>query len=419
MRFDDRGGGNRGGGSRQSADWTRLLPANQRVEQELFGTGHMLTGINFDKYDDIPVEATGRDAPSHIDTMSEGKLQEVLQLNCALCGYNKLTPVQKYAVPIVGGGRDLMACAQTGSGKTAAFLIPVLDRMMVTGPPPAPNGRYRSRKQFPPALIISPTRELTSQIYEEARKMTYRSVIRCAVCYGGAPIRDQIRVIEQGCQLLVATPGRLLDLMERGIVGLDCVSFLVLDEADCMLDMGFEPQIRKIVEEDKMPRTGERQTLMFSATFPKEIQRLAGDFLDDYIFLTVGRVGEATANVTQKLVWVDDQDKRDFLLDLLNASGPDSLSLVFVETKRGADSLEDFLYREGYPATSIHGDRTQHEREDALRSFKSGRTPILVATAVAARGLDIPNVKHVINFDLPKDIDEYVPFRCVLRLKAL
>ena len=175
-----------------------------------------------------------------------------------------------------------------------------------------------------------------------------------------------------------------------------------------MLDMGFEPQIRRIVQEDSMPDVGTRQTLMFSATFPKEIQRLAGDFLHDYIFLTVGRVGEATENVTQKLVWVDERDKRDFLLDLLNASSPESLSLVFVETKRGADSLEDFLYREGYPATSIHGDRTQQERESALHSFKCGRTPILVATAVAARGLDIPNVKHVINFDLPKDVDEYI-----------
>jgi superfamily II DNA/RNA helicase len=152
-------------------------------------------------------------------------------------------------------------------------------------------------------LVISPTRELTVQIYEEARKFTYRTVIKVCVCYGGAPIRDQIRIIEQGCMLLVATPGRLIDLMERGIVGVDCVSHLVLDEADCMLDMGFEPQIRRIVEQDQMPRPGPdgRQTLMFSATFPKEIQRLAGDFLADYIFLTVGRVGETTDNVTQKL----------------------------------------------------------------------------------------------------------------------
>lgn len=195
----------------------------------------------------------------------------------------------------------------------------------------------------------------------------------------------------------------------------------MLDEADRMLDMGFEPQIRRIVEQDAMPKTGERQTLMFSATFPKEIQMLARDFLENYIFLAVGRVGSTSENITQKIVWVEEHDKRSFLLDLLNAAGlnkfqatesttaaPEQLTLVFVETKRGADALEEFLYRDGYPVTSIHGDRSQREREDALKRFRSGKTPILVATAVAARGLDIPHVKHVINFDLPSDVEEYV-----------
>lgn len=239
----------------------------------------------------------------------------------------------------------------------------------------------------------------------------------------------------------------------------------MLDEADRMLDMGFEPQIRRIVEQDTMPKTGDRQTLMFSATFPKEIQvwllyywnkgieltqslfrqMLARDFLENYIFLAVGRVGSTSENITQKIVWVEEHDKRSFLLDLLNASGlnkfnnagredgkkqtpyllnrssgskyscfldesteHEQLTLVFVETKRGADALEEFLYRDGYPVTSIHGDRSQREREDALKRFRSGKTPILVATAVAARGLDIPHVKHVINFDLPSDVEEYV-----------
>lgn len=184
-----------------------------------------------------------------------------------------------------------------------------------------------------------------------------------------------------------------------------------------MLDMGFEPQIRRIVLEDNMPPVGQRQTLMFSATFPKKVQELARKFLDNYIFLAVGRVGSTSENITQKVVWVEEHDKRSFLLDLLNAAGlrgggsggaSDSLTLSFVETKKGADSLEHFLLKEGYPVTSIHGDRTQREREEALWSFRTGRTPILVATAVAARGLDIPNVKHVINFDLPSDVEEYV-----------
>merc|ERR1719323_876012 len=180
--------------------------------------------------------------------------------------------------------------------------------------------------------------------------------------------------------------------------------------------MGFEPQIRRIVEQDNMPPPDVRQTMMFSATFPKEIQMLARDFLRDYVFLAVGRVGSTTENITQKIVWVEEQDKRSFLLDLMEASGlaakdldgEASRTLVFVETKKGADQLDDFLYREGFPVTSIHGDRTQREREEALRRFKTGQTPIIVATAVAARGLDIPNVKHVINFDMPGDVEEYV-----------
>lgn len=191
--------------------------------------------------------------------------------------------------------------------------------------------------------------------------------------------------------------------------------FICLSSADRMLDMGFEPQIRRIVEKSSMPPTGERQTLMFSATFPKAIQELASVFLNNYIFLAVGRVGSTSENITQTILWVNEHDKRSYLLDLLTSIKEgnselegDHLTLIFVETKKGADELEDFLYRYDHPVTSIHGDRTQKEREEALRCFRSGTCPILVATAVAARGLDIPNVKHVINFDLPSDVEEYV-----------
>uniref|UniRef100_A0A2K5BUZ6 RNA helicase n=1 Tax=Aotus nancymaae TaxID=37293 RepID=A0A2K5BUZ6_AOTNA len=214
------------------------------------------------------------------------------------------------------------------------------------------------------------------------------------------PLPPSIRDLERGCHLLVATPGRLVDMMERGKIALYFCKYLVLDEADRMLDMGFEPQIRRIVEQDTMPPKGVGRTMMFSATFSKEIQMLARDFLDEYIFLAVGREGSTSENITQKVVWVEDLDKWSFLLDLLWATGRDSLTLV--------DSLEDFLYHEGYACTSIHGDRSQRDREEALHQFRSGRSPILVATAVAARGLDISNVRHVINFDLPSDIEEYV-----------
>nr|AOR07006.1 ATP-dependent RNA helicase DDX3X-like protein [Saccoglossus kowalevskii] len=389
-----------------SDDWTKLLPRNERLERELFsGTS---TGINFDKYEDIPVEATGESIPEPVSEFSDIDLGEIIQSNIKNSTYARPTPVQKYALPIIILKRDLMACAQTGSGKTAAFLLPILSQIYENGPGKIPESRYARRKHFPLGLVLAPTRELASQIYDEARKFSYRSHVRPCVVYGGADVGGQMRELDRGCHLLVATPGRLVDMMERGKIGLDQIKWVVLDEADRMLDMGFEPQIRRIVEQDTMPKTGERQMLMFSATFPKEIQILARDFLDNYIFLAVGRVGSTSVNITQKVVWVDENDKRSFLLDLLSATGSDSLTLVFVETKKGADSLEDFLYRDGHRATSIHGDRSQREREEALRSFRTGQTPILVATAVAARGLDIPNVKHVINFDMPSDIEEYV-----------
>ncbi|CAG0891942.1 unnamed protein product [Darwinula stevensoni] len=401
-------------GYTSNEDWSVPLPRDDNIERELFAEAS--TGINFDKYEDIPVEATGDDVTGHIGSFSEIKLTEIIRNNIMLARYEKPTPVQKHAIPIILGRRDLMACAQTGSGKTAAFLLPILNQIYERGPssnnPEDNRGAYR-RRQYPLALILAPTRELATQIYDEARKFAYRSRVRPCVVYGGADIGQQMRDLDRGCHLLVATPGRLVDMIERGKVKLDYCTYLVLDEADRMLDMGFEPQIRRIVEGDKMPPTGERQTLMFSATFPKEIQILARDFLHNYVFLAVGRVGSTSENITQKVVWVEEQDKRSFLLDLLNASKYDqdsteALTLIFVETKKGADSLEHFLLQEGYPVTSIHGDRSQREREEALKVFRIGRCPILVATAVAARGLDIPHVKHVINFDLPTDIEEYV-----------
>nr|CAD7576139.1 unnamed protein product [Timema californicum] len=522
--------GSRGGGGGRSSDvdWTIPTARDERQEFELFGTGN--TGINFNKYEDIPVEATGDNIPTHITTFDDIQMTEIISNNIALARYDKPTPVQKYAIPIIMGRRDVMACAQTGSGKTAAFLVPILNQMYEGGPqqlqashhvnrplliwgvrpsdpqltpsvlsqlwlyylflslprslslprhlppsfPPSLSSALNSgdqyeigvtdprtqiivnvwvffqgfgrRKQYPLGLVLAPTRELATQIFDESRKFSYRSRLRPCVVYGGANVGDQMRELDRGCHLLVATPGRLVDMLERGKIGLENCRYLVLDEADRMLDMGFEPQIRRIVQQDTMPKTGERQTLMFSATFPKEIQMLARDFLDNYIFLAVGRVGSTSENITQKVVWVEEHDKRSFLLDLLNAAGlndpclkvlvvgtimdgyrlicslqlsflhvhfifsaaQESLTLVFVETKKGADSLEEFLHHEGYPVTSIHGDRSQREREDALKRFRGGQTPILVATAVAARGLDIPHVKHVINFDLPSDVEEYV-----------
>ncbi|CAO3590300.1 unnamed protein product [Absidia cylindrospora] len=388
---------------------------NPRTEKDLFGSAEDVdrqhTGINFEKYDDIPVEASGDGCPEPVTTFTNPPLDNHLISNIEMARYAMPTPVQKYSIPIVGGGRDLMACAQTGSGKTGGFLFPVLSELFLKGPLPVaddPHAGYRGRKAHPTVLILAPTRELVSQIFEEAKKFAYRSWVRPAVAYGGADIGAQLRQIDRGCDLLVATPGRLVDLIERARISLANIRYLVLDEADRMLDMGFEPQIRRIVEKEDMTSVQDRVTLMFSATFPRDIQYLARDFLKDYIFLSVGRVGSTSENITQKVEYVEDADKRSVLLDILHSTEVSGLTLVFVETKRMADALSDFLLCNNFPATAIHGDRTQRERERALDSFRTGRTPIMVATAVAARGLDIANVSHVISYDLPTDIDDYV-----------
>jgi len=411
------GGGGAGGGFGSWRDGAHVPgPVNMRLQRELFGEPDdgksQGTGINFDKYGDIPVEATGRDVPEPVTEFTSPPINEHLLENIKLARYTSPTPVQKYSIPIVELGRDLMGCAQTGSGKTGGFLFPILSALFQHGPPPPPpemaNAGFGRRKAFPTTLILAPTRELVSQIHEEARKFAYRSWVKPAVVYGGADIGQQLRNLERGCDLLSATPGRLVDLMDRGRISLANVRFLVLDEADRMLDMGFEPQIRRIVDGEDMPGVMERQTLMFSATFPRDIQLLAKDFLKEYVFLSVGRVGSTSENITQKIEYVEDNDKQSVLLDILASMPTGGLTLIFVETKRMADMLSDQLLRANIGATSIHGDRTQRERERALELFRTGRTPIMVATAVAARGLDIPNVTHVVNYDLPSDIDDYV-----------
>lgn len=379
-----------------------LYSRDVRRERELFG--EVKTGIQFDKYDSIPVETTGNDVVPPIDSFEEVDIPTVLKQNIQLAHYTKPTPIQKHSLPIALQGRDIMACAQTGSGKTAGFLFPLICSLITNGRP-SPNGGYgRNRKYCPIGLILAPTRELATQILDEALKFTYCTSIRSCVVYGGQDIKHQFRELDRGCDILVATPGRLTDFLERGRITLNQVTYLVFDEADRMLDMGFEPQIRNIVLQQDM--SAQRQTLMFSATFPKEIQKLAQDFLYNYVFIAVGRVGSSSDFITQHIEFVEDDDKKTILLKLLPSCG--KRTLVFVERKKSADLLETFLLREGYSASSIHGDRSQNEREHALALFRNGRCNILVATDVAARGLDISDVTDVINFDMSNTIEDYV-----------
>ncbi|KAF7459242.1 putative ATP-dependent RNA helicase [Cryptosporidium felis] len=370
-------------------------------------------GINFDAYDNIPVEMTGSDTnkikPMQSFMELEG-IHEILLDNIRRVKYERPTPVQKFSIPTVLNGRDLMACAQTGSGKTAAFLFPIVMKMLNDGPPPTPQqSSLRIRRMaYPVALVLSPTRELAIQTFEESRKFCFGTGIRTNVLYGGSEVRSQIMDLDRGSDIIVATPGRLRDLIDRGKVNLKLIKFLILDEADRMLDMGFAPQIREIVEDSDMPHSLDgRQTVMFSATFPREIQQLAKDFLHNYIFLTVGRVGATSGSIVQRVVYAEEDHKPRLLVKLLLEQA-EGLTVVFVEMKRRADQIEDFLIDQNFPAVSIHGDRSQQEREHALRLFRNGQRPILVATDVAARGLDIPNITHVINLDMPCNIDDYV-----------
>ncbi|XP_035783109.1 ATP-dependent RNA helicase vasa-like [Anopheles albimanus] len=376
-----------------------IPPPPTEDETEIFGSG-ISSGINFEVLNEIEVKISGEDPPARIESFAQSGLSEVVLNNVRRSGYKKPTPIQRHAIPIVLNGRDMMGCAQTGSGKTAAFMLPMIDWILAQ-----PDLELYSRQPY--VLVVAPTRELVIQIHDEARKFSHGTGLKVVCIYGGAATTHQMQLLRGGCQIMVATPGRLVDFMDRGVVSFEKVKYAVLDEADRMLDMGFLPTIEKVMGNPTMPSKDKRQTLMFSATFAPDIQQLAGVFLNNYIYVAVGIVGGACGDVDQVIYEVEKFKKRKKLEEILgegNARG----TLVFVETKRSADYLASLMSETKFPTTSIHGDRLQREREMALKDFKEGRMDVLVATSVAARGLDIKNVSHVINYDLPKNIDDYV-----------
>ncbi|WGH79866.1 DEAD/DEAH box helicase [Jannaschia ovalis] len=305
------------------------------------------------------------------------------------------TPIQKQAIPPALEGRDVMGLAQTGTGKTAAFGLPLTQHLLTDEARPAPRTAR--------ALILAPTRELVNQIAESLSGFTKGSHLKVARVVGGVGINPQIKRLERGVDLLVATPGRLIDLMERGAVKLGETRFLVLDEADQMLDMGFIHALRQIAP--KLP--AERQTLLFSATMPKEMEGLAATYLDHPVRVQVATSGQTADKVTQVIHFVAKAEKPGFLLDLLRAH-PNEAALVFARTKHGSDRLAKQLTNAGVHAVAIHGNRSQNQRMRALEAFASGDAPVLVATDVAARGLDIPAVRHVYNYELPNVPETYV-----------
>jgi ATP-dependent RNA helicase RhlE len=311
-------------------------------------------------------------------------------------GYTHPTPIQAQAIPLVMQGKDLFGCAQTGTGKTAAFALPILHHLWANRPAPGAGRRIR-------ALVLAPTRELAAQIEESFAAYGRNTPVRTGVIYGGVNQNPQVRTLKNGIDVLVATPGRLLDLMNQGFVDLRHVEIFVLDEADRMLDLGFFPDIRKVVA--RLP--ARRQTLLFSATMPAEIRELAHSILRHPVSVNVAPVATTADRIEQAVYHVARRNKPTLLKHLLRNPGI-SRALVFTRTKRGADRVVRELHKAGVMSAAIHGDKSQGARERALENFRSGRLHVLVATDIAARGIDVDAISHVFNYDVPNVAETYV-----------
>ena len=305
------------------------------------------------------------------------------------------TPIQVQAIPHVMNGRDLMGLAQTGTGKTAAFGLPLLHRLLDIGHPPGPRNVR--------ALILAPTRELVTQISDNLTIFTKGTPVKVLTVVGGASLNRQAMALARGADVLVATPGRLIDLLERGDVSLQNTGYLVLDEADHMLDMGFIHALRKIAKHIPL----KRQTLLFSATMPKDIEEIAGTYLRDPVRVQVAPPGKPAEKIVQGVHFIPNGDKAKLLEDYLKKH-PGEQALVFGRTKHGSEKLSKLLAQWGFKVGSIHGNKSQNQRDRTLTEFRNGELDVLVATDVAARGIDIPGVRHVYNYDLPNVPENYV-----------
>ena len=322
-------------------------------------------------------------------------LAEPLQLALKTENYLKPTPIQEKAIPLLNDGKDLLGIAQTGTGKTAAFALPILQRLL--------RADFQRSPGAPHALILAPTRELARQIGERFGAYGRRLPLRTAVIFGGVNQHHQVKALKAGVDILIATPGRLLDLCNQRHVRLHNVSVLVLDEADRMLDMGFIHDVQKIVSLCR----GERQTLLFSATMPPAIAKLAHDILKDPVRIDISPAVVAVDRIDQRVVFVGAKDKRALLTQLFRDTNMDRV-LVFTRTKRGADRVCRQLAQAGIAADALHGNKAQNARVRALDAFRSGSVRVLVATDIAARGIDVPGISHVINYELPNEPESYV-----------
>ncbi|KAI0542756.1 P-loop containing nucleoside triphosphate hydrolase protein [Xylaria digitata] len=398
-----------------------LGPEHPELESVLFGDPSLRDpqGIDFRKIEKINVTQEGLQRIQPISSFKDAGLHPAMLRNVELCGYKTPTPIQRYCIPAIKMGYDLLAIAQTGSGKTAAYLIPILNHLMgkakklaAPRPPPSEAAMGARVRAEPLVVVVVPARELAIQIFNEARKFCYRTMLRPCVVYGGGPMRDQIANLQRGCDVLIGTPGRLIDLMERAdILSFRRVKYMVIDEADEMLHADWETEFNKILGGGEQEE-GNVKYMLFSATFPTAIRKLAKTHLaENYVRVRVGRIGSTHENIKQDIIFVDQSMKKQALLDKLYSLKP-ARTIIFVNSKRTADELDDFLFNKDLPCTSMHSDRTQREREDAMRAFRAGNTPIFITTGVTARGIDVRNVMHVINYDLPNmdhgGIQEYI-----------
>ncbi|BDV41908.1 ATP-dependent RNA helicase RhlE [Geotalea uraniireducens] len=328
-------------------------------------------------------------------SFTELQLHPSLLKAIGVCGFTEPTPIQAQAIPVVLEGRDLMASAQTGTGKTAAFVLPALHRLAQV-----PAGRGRG----PRVLVLTPTRELASQVTEAIRSFGKFMRVRSGAILGGMPYREQLRLLSQPVDLIVATPGRLLDHLERRSISLDRLEFLVLDEADRMLDMGFIEDVEKIAA----ATPASRQTLLFSATLDQRIRKLAGGMLQDPALIQISPQRVTHDHIEQRLMVADDLSHKNRLLQHLVAEKGLTRAIIFSATRRDAESLAIRLSEQGYAAAALHGDMPQGARNRTIANLRRGTVSLLVATDVAARGLDVTGISHVINFDLPKMAEDYV-----------
>jgi len=341
------------------------------------------------------------ESPRPIQSFHEANFPDYVLDAIVAQGYEQPTSIQAQGWPIAMSGHDLVGVAQTGSGKTLAYILPAIVHIN--------NQPEIKRGDGPIALVLAPTRELAQQIQQVANDFGKSSYIRNSCVFGGAPKGPQARDLERGVEICIATPGRLIDFLEKGTTNLERCTYLVLDEADRMLDMGFEPQIRKILSQIRP----DRQTLMWSATWPKEVKKLAADFMNSYIQLNIGSLElSANHNILQIVDVCQEVEKENKLNTLLQEIGTNldeaSKIIIFVETKKKVEGITRTIRRYGWPAVCMHGDKSQQERDYVLREFRNGKAHILVATDVAARGLDVDGIKYVVNYDYPNSSEDYI-----------